>query len=282
MLVKGGTDVYRNHDIKGLCIDSPSINVGSFIINTIKWRDEIPIETIIVLSAGPLQWLPRGNNSKRIRYPAWPSRSYVTKHFQSLGSPFCNVPHHYNDVIMGAIASQITSLTIVYSTVYSGAYQRKHQSSASLDFVRANHRGPVNSPHKWPVTRQMFPFDDVIMPKYIFEKNGPKTVFVYNPFFLYIVANNDLHLGRWYKHQLDKSSIRHIFWYCIWSQLHLIELHSKQIHCWTRKYFSQQHLSTWSHSLNDIIQIVDSISQELAVLVSKRRSAATMPTRLPL
>ena len=64
---------------------------------------------------------------------------------------------------MGAIASQITSLTIVYSTVYSGADQRKHQSSASLAFVRGIHRGSVNSPHKWSVTREMFPFDDVIM-----------------------------------------------------------------------------------------------------------------------
>ena len=70
---------------------------------------------------------------------------------------------HYRDVIMGAIASQITSLTIVYSTVYSDADQRKHQSSASLAFVRGIHRGPVNSPHKWPVTRKKFPFDDVIM-----------------------------------------------------------------------------------------------------------------------
>ena len=70
---------------------------------------------------------------------------------------------HYNDVIMGAIASQITSLTIVYSIVYSDADQRKHQSSASLAFVRGIHRGPVNSPHKWPVTRKMFPFDDLIM-----------------------------------------------------------------------------------------------------------------------
>ena len=64
---------------------------------------------------------------------------------------------------MGMMASQITSLTIVYSTVYSGADQRKHQSSASLAFVRGFHRGPVNSPHKWPGTRKMFPFDDVIM-----------------------------------------------------------------------------------------------------------------------
>ena len=71
---------------------------------------------------------------------------------------------HYNDVIMGAMASQITSLTIVYSTVYSGTDERKHESSASLAFVRGIHRGPVNSPHKWPVARKMCPFDDVIMP----------------------------------------------------------------------------------------------------------------------
>ena len=60
---------------------------------------------------------------------------------------------------MSTMASQITSLTIVYSTVYSRADQRKHQSFASLTFVR----WPVNSPHKEPVTRKMFPFDDVIM-----------------------------------------------------------------------------------------------------------------------
>ena len=72
-------------------------------------------------------------------------------------------PLHYNDVIMGATASQITSLTVVYSTVYSDADQRKYQSSASLAFVRRIHRRPVNSSHKWPITPKMFPFDDVIM-----------------------------------------------------------------------------------------------------------------------
>ena len=71
--------------------------------------------------------------------------------------------YHYDDVKMTMLASQITSLTVVYSIVYSGVNQRKHQSSASLAFVREIHRGPVNFPHKWPVTRKMFPFDDVIM-----------------------------------------------------------------------------------------------------------------------
>ena len=64
---------------------------------------------------------------------------------------------------MSVIASPITSLRSVYSTVYSGADQRKHQSSASLAFVREIQRGPLNSPHKGPETRKMFPFDDVIM-----------------------------------------------------------------------------------------------------------------------
>ena len=70
---------------------------------------------------------------------------------------------HYDDVIMTMLASQITSLPVVCSIVYSDVNQRKHQSSASLAFVREIHRGPVNFPHKWPVTRKMFPFDDVIM-----------------------------------------------------------------------------------------------------------------------
>ena len=83
------------------------------------------------------------------------------------------IHYHYDDVIMETIASQITSLTSVYSTVYSGADQSKHQSSASLAFVWGIHRGPVNSPHKWPVTRKMFPFDDVIMYELTTKRNTP-------------------------------------------------------------------------------------------------------------
>ena len=63
---------------------------------------------------------------------------------------------------MSKMASQITNLTIVYLTVYSGT-DEKSQSSASLAFVRGIHRWPVNSPHKGPVTRKMFPIDDVIV-----------------------------------------------------------------------------------------------------------------------
>ena len=91
-------------------------------------------------------------------------KSYVKKH----GRCFCiiqyanhcvisigmtgekvTIPQILNcDVIMSAMASQITRLTIVYSPVYSGADQRKHESSVSLAFVRGIHRWPVYSPHK--------------------------------------------------------------------------------------------------------------------------------------
>ena len=76
---------------------------------------------------------------------------------------------HKSDVIIDTIASQITSLSVVYSIVYSDADQRKHQSSASLAFVRGIHRWPMNSPHKGPVTRKMFPFDDVTMTLIIYS-----------------------------------------------------------------------------------------------------------------
>ena len=87
----------------------------------------------------------------------------VTLHTKTLISDASVQIDHYDDVTMSLMASQITSLTSVYSTVYLGADQRKHQSSAPLAFVWGIHRGPVNSTHKWSVTRKKFPFDDVIM-----------------------------------------------------------------------------------------------------------------------
>ena len=79
-----------------------------------------------------------------------------------------------NDIMLCVRASQITSLTIVYSTVYSGAEQRKDKSSASMAFVRGIQRWPVNSRHKGPVTRKMFPFDDVIIQSVPWESPAGK------------------------------------------------------------------------------------------------------------
>ena len=103
---------------------------------------------------------------------------------------------HYNDVIMGAMASQITSLTIVYSAVFSDADQRKHQSAASLAFVRGIHRGPVNSPHKGPVTRKMFPFDGVIM-LWLFCWQSICNIYVFNHDFRHAISNSLLSIKIW-------------------------------------------------------------------------------------
>ena len=70
---------------------------------------------------------------------------------------------HYIDVIITTMASQISSLTAVYSTVYSDADQKKTSKLRVTDLCVGNSPGPVNSSHKGPVTREMFPFDDVIM-----------------------------------------------------------------------------------------------------------------------
>ena len=87
------------------------------------------------------------------------------------------IDSHHTDVKMSAMGSQITSLPIVYSIVYCGADQRKHQSSASLAFVRGIHRWPVNSPHKRLVTRIMLPFDDVIIQVMGRQRFGAKPLF---------------------------------------------------------------------------------------------------------
>ena len=69
----------------------------------------------------------------------------------------------YSDIIMTTMASEITGISIVCSTICSGVDQRKHQSSTSLAFVRGIHWWLVDSPPKWTVMRKMFSFDDIVM-----------------------------------------------------------------------------------------------------------------------
>ena len=85
---------------------------------------------------------------------------------------------------MSTIASQITGVSIVYSTVCSGADQRKYQSSTSLAFVRGIDRSPMNSPHKGPVTQKMIPFGDVIMEVYMGLDIAPS----YRPTIMFWIA----------------------------------------------------------------------------------------------
>ena len=90
-----------------------------------------------------------------------------TQHFESESGALVYEPAfrviHYSDVIMSTVASLITGVSVIYSTVCSPADQRKYQSSALLPFVKEIHRWSVNSLHKGPVTRKIFPFFDVIM-----------------------------------------------------------------------------------------------------------------------
>ena len=107
--------------------------------------------------------ITRGMEQNCVELQAWANEITTLSRDVDVAEYMRIIVTHYNDVIMSAMASQITSLTIVYSSVYQGADQRKHQSSASLAFMRGIHRRPVNSPHKGSVTRKIFPFDDVIM-----------------------------------------------------------------------------------------------------------------------
>ena len=70
---------------------------------------------------------------------------------------------HYSDVTMRLMTSSINIVSSICSTICFGGHQRKHQKSASLVFMRGIHRWPVDSPHKGPITRKMFRFDDVLV-----------------------------------------------------------------------------------------------------------------------
>ena len=102
---------------------------------------------------------------------------------------------------MGAMASQITSLTIVYSTIYSGTDKTKHENSASLAFVRGIHQSPVNSPHRGPVTWKMFSFDDVMMICVQFQHitENSRCIYVYTMVFFGIINTTTKHM---YKEQV--------------------------------------------------------------------------------
>ena len=86
----------------------------------------IPVNPMTPKQKVPLGAIHTDNLAQKYRFESYSMAQSLTAHKDFF---------HCSDVIMGAMASQITSLTIVYSTVYSDAGQRKHQSSASLAFV---------------------------------------------------------------------------------------------------------------------------------------------------
>ena len=134
--------------------------------------EEVYMVIVLMCTIQPLYYTVLMSKIQKKHNVASRARSMACKFMVSKPGALCNIEYarethfHYHDVIMGAIASKITSLTIVYSTVYSDADQIK-QSSASVAFVRGI--------HKWPVTRKMFPFVDVIMKIKSRESRSSKT-----------------------------------------------------------------------------------------------------------
>ena len=104
-----------------------------------------------------------GPYHRHYRYRDWTYKRDSTACIYDVDSPL--EYNHFNDVIMGAIASQITSLTIFSQALIQTQIKENIKAPRCWPLCAGNHRGPVNSPHKWPVTRKMFPFDDVIMIK---------------------------------------------------------------------------------------------------------------------
>ena len=105
-------------------------------------REMFPSDDVIMMagmSRGNGQDLPENSfrSTRKLRYIL---RDVQIGFLQFIAIIWAVMWRHYDDVIMTAIASQITSLTIVYLIVYSGTDKRKHQSSASLAFVRGIHR----------------------------------------------------------------------------------------------------------------------------------------------
>ena len=139
-------------------IQQNTVRLSTLISNLDAWSTSLSCN--VALTADFLEMIPW----KLLRFWTFWMKVRLTGNTSSVSATiWSSVIKHYSDVIMGVMVSQITGVTIVYLIVCSGEDQRKHQSSASLVFVRGIHRWPVSSPHKWPVTRKMFPFDAFIM-----------------------------------------------------------------------------------------------------------------------
>ena len=135
----------------------------------------------------------------------WCCSSHMMHHFVQAANSTVKL---YSDVILSMIASQITGISIVCSTVCSRADQRKHQSYASLALVWGNHQWLVDSPHKGPVTQKMFPFDYVIMNRLW---PGDTLVIHYNDVIMGTIASQitslaDCLLNRLFRRRSKKTS----------------------------------------------------------------------------
>ena len=96
----------------------------------------------------------------RNKHQKQPSSEHINSSLRQYIHYTCS---HYSDVIMSMMASHTTGILVVYWNVCSGADKKNTKAPRHLAFVRGIHRWTVSTPHQGPVTRKMFPFDNVIM-----------------------------------------------------------------------------------------------------------------------
>ena len=154
---------WRHQQIQILKQQIHHLKVGSFL-EALQWRhnecdsgsNHQPEDYYSTVYSGADQRKHQSSASLAFvrRIHRWPVNSPHKGQWR--GECFHLITSSCNDVITSAMAYQITSLTIVCFTAYSGVDQRKHQSSASLAFVRRIYRLPQYSPHKGRVTRKFF------------------------------------------------------------------------------------------------------------------------------
>ena len=118
--------------LRHMSVMTPQLFVQQIVQANVKWS----IKATLLLFVGIHRWHVAHKGS--VMQKAWPHHDVIMMWY--LINMCAGFSYHYIDVIMTTMASQITSLTVVYSTVYSDADQRKHQSSASLVFVWGIHR----------------------------------------------------------------------------------------------------------------------------------------------
>ena len=124
-------------------ISNPKVNRGCAPLTANRTSADC-----VQISLGPsIPYIPLGVYHTG-RFNAMRPIQTIVMHAQSI---------HYDGIIMSTVAYLITGVSIICSTVCSGADQRKHQSSTSLVCVRGIHRWPLDSPHKGTVTRKKVP-----------------------------------------------------------------------------------------------------------------------------
>ena len=149
-------------------ITSPTVVYSAVYSDADQRKHESSASLVFVWGIHRDQWIPRTkgqlrgecfhlmtSSCKQNEFPGSTIDTITKQNFNGSNKDG-SLPFHYSDVIMSAMASQITAVSIVCTTVCTGTDQWKHRSSASPAFVRGIHRWPVNSTHKGQLRGKCF------------------------------------------------------------------------------------------------------------------------------